>query len=82
MSQLDNPIFERSRLIFSDVQLDRLINAKVLLAGVGGVGGFVAEALARAGVGEIVLIDHDQVSPSNLNRQLVALHSTLGQAKV
>ena len=75
-------LFERSRLLFSSEELMRLRNARVLIAGLGGVGGFVAEALARAGVGALVLVDHDVVSPSNLNRQLVALHSTLGQPKV
>ncbi|WP_294945674.1 tRNA threonylcarbamoyladenosine dehydratase [Sulfurivirga sp.] len=79
---LDDPLFERSRLVFDDAQLVRLTNARVLLAGVGGVGGFVAEALARAGVGQLVLVDHDRVASSNLNRQIVALHSTLGQPKV
>ena len=82
METFDTPLFERTRWIFSSEQLMRLIRARVLIAGVGGVGGFVAEALARAGVGKVVLIDHDRVTPSNLNRQLVALHSTLGQLKV
>ena len=79
---LDEPLFERSRLVFEEEALLRLIDARVLVVGCGGVGGFVVEALARAGVGELVLVDHDVVSPSNLNRQLVALHSTLGQPKV
>jgi tRNA A37 threonylcarbamoyladenosine dehydratase len=54
----------------------------VLVAGLGGVGGYAAEALGRAGVGQLTLLDHDVVSPSNLNRQLLALHSTLGRPKV
>ena len=53
----------------------------VLVAGLGGVGSFAAEAIARAGVGAITLVDHDHVDPSNINRQLIALHSTLNQPK-
>lgn len=79
---LDSAIFERSRLVFSDQGIENLINSHVFLAGVGGVGGFVAEALARAGVGRITLIDQDIIGGSNLNRQLVALHSTLSRPKV
>lgn len=79
---LTNPIFERSRLAFSDAALKKLINSKILIAGVGGVGGFVAEALARAGMINLTLLDHDTVSPSNLNRQIIALESTLGRPKV
>lgn len=75
-------LFERSLLVFAEPGIAQLQNANVLVAGVGGVGGFVAEALARAGVGKITLIDHDVVSPSNLNRQIVALNSTLGHSKV
>lgn len=82
MLQHNNPLFERSSLVFSDSELLCLMQSHVLIAGVGGVGGFAAEALARAGVGRITLIDHDSVSPSNLNRQIVALNSTVGQFKV
>jgi len=82
LSILDAPIFERSRLVFSVQGIEQLTKRHVFLAGVGGVGGFVAEALVRAGVGRITLVDADVVSPSNLNRQLVALHSTLGRPKV
>lgn len=59
-----------------------LRQARVLIAGVGGVGGYVAEMLVRSGVGHITLVDSDVVAPSNLNRQLIALRSTLGQPKV
>lgn len=62
--------------------VERLAAARVAVFGVGGVGGHMAEALARAGVGHIDLIDRDTVSLSNINRQAVALHSTVGQAKV
>lgn len=78
---LDNPLFERSLLVFEESGLEQLQSAHVLIAGVGGVGGFVAEALARAGVGTITLIDHDKVGASNKNRQIVALDSTIGLNK-
>jgi tRNA A37 threonylcarbamoyladenosine dehydratase len=79
---IDSPLYERSLLVFSPEQVQCLRKAHVLIAGVGGVGSFVAEALSRAGIGRLTLIDHDRVSPSNLNRQLVALNSTLGEYKV
>ncbi|AHF00500.1 heme biosynthesis protein HemY [Thiomicrospira aerophila AL3] len=79
---LSDPLFERSLLVFSDQVLLDLANAKILIAGVGGVGGFVAEALARAGAENITLVDHDRVSASNKNRQIVALDNTLGELKV
>ncbi|QKI88453.1 tRNA threonylcarbamoyladenosine dehydratase [Thiomicrorhabdus xiamenensis] len=74
-------LFERSLLVFEEKGIAQLQNAHVLVAGVGGVGGFVAEALARAGVGQITLIDHDTVNPSNKNRQIIALDSNLGRNK-
>lgn len=77
-----DPLFERSLLVFDEKGINRLQKARVLIAGIGGVGGFVAEALARAGVGHLTLVDHDVVGASNLNRQIVALNSTLGQPKV
>lgn len=76
-----NPLFERSLLVFEEAGIQKLQNSHVLVAGVGGVGGFVIEALARAGVGEMTIVDHDAVSPSNLNRQIIALESTLGRNK-
>ena len=76
-----NPLFERSLLVFEDQGISKLQGAHVLVAGVGGVGGFVAEALARAGVGQLTLVDHDEVSFSNLNRQIIALNSTVGLNK-
>jgi tRNA A37 threonylcarbamoyladenosine dehydratase len=71
----------RTRLLVGDVCVAKLQATHVLLAGVGGVGGHVAEALARAGIGRITLIDMDRVALSNLNRQLVALQSTIGLSK-
>lgn len=76
-----SPLFERSLLVFEEQGIKQLQNSHVLVAGVGGVGGFVIEALARAGVGKMTIVDHDSVSPSNLNRQIIALESTLGQNK-
>jgi tRNA A37 threonylcarbamoyladenosine dehydratase len=72
----------RTEILIGAEGLARLRAARVLVAGLGGVGGYVAEALGRAGVGRLTLLDHDVVSLSNLNRQLVALHSTLGRSKV
>lgn len=73
--------FIRTRLLIGDDPMDRLSKAKVAVFGVGGVGGFCIEALARAGVGTLHLFDDDTVSESNLNRQIVALHSTIGMPK-
>lgn len=73
--------FIRTRLLVGDEPLERLQNAKVAVFGVGGVGGYAVEALARSGVGTLHLYDDDTVSESNLNRQLAALHSTIGQPK-
>ena len=77
----ENPLYERSLLVFDKQGVTQLSQSHVLVAGVGGVGGFVIEALARAGVGELTIVDHDDVSPSNKNRQIIALDSTLGQNK-
>lgn len=73
--------FIRTRLLVGDTPMKRLTSAKVAVFGVGGVGGFCVEALARAGVGTLHLYDDDTVSESNLNRQIVALHSTIGMPK-
>ncbi|MFI3251296.1 MAG: tRNA threonylcarbamoyladenosine dehydratase [Eubacteriales bacterium] len=72
----------RSRMLLGDNTLQQIHNSKIALFGVGGVGGHCADALARAGVGEIHLFDNDTIALSNLNRQLVALHSTIGRLKV
>ncbi len=74
--------FTRTRLLIGDERVSILQRSRVALFGVGGVGGHCAEALVRCGIGEIHLFDSDMVVPSNLNRQLVALHSTLGMPKV
>lgn len=62
--------------------MDRLQNAKVIVFGVGGVGGYVVEALARSGIGTLALVDDDEVSLTNINRQIIATHSTIGRPKV
>jgi len=74
--------FSRTRLMLGDAAMARLRAARVAVFGVGGVGGHVVEALARSGVGTIDLIDDDRVSLTNINRQIIALHSTVGQYKV
>jgi tRNA A37 threonylcarbamoyladenosine dehydratase len=76
-----NPLFERTHILLGDEGIERLQNSHVFIAGMGGVGSFTAEALARMGVGKMTLIDHDVVSASNMNRQLVALKSTVGVLK-
>ena len=73
--------FERTRLLVGDEAMDRLRRAHVIVFGVGGVGGYAVEALARSGVGALTLVDNDTVSLTNLNRQILALHSTLGRYK-
>jgi len=71
----------RTRMLLGDRAMGRLKGARVAVFGLGGVGAACAEALARSGVGHLTLVDHDVVTPSNLNRQLIALRSTLGQRK-
>jgi tRNA A37 threonylcarbamoyladenosine dehydratase len=73
--------YARSELLLGEAALARLRDARVTVFGLGGVGSFAVEALARAGVGHLRLVDHDVVGPSNLNRQLFALRSTLGHPK-
>ncbi len=76
-----NEQFIRTAYVIGNAAVEKLKNAKVILFGVGGVGSYCAEALARAGVGTITLVDADEVSVSNINRQLLALHSTVGRNK-
>ncbi|MBR2831612.1 MAG: tRNA threonylcarbamoyladenosine dehydratase [Oscillospiraceae bacterium] len=73
--------FERTRLLLGRDAMDRLRRAHVIVFGVGGVGGYAVEALARSGVGALTLVDNDRVSVTNLNRQILALHSTVGKYK-
>jgi len=74
-------VHTRTEQLLGADAVERLRTSRVALFGLGGVGSFTAEALARAGVGHLLLVDGDNVAPRNLNRQLVALHSTLGQPK-
>ena len=73
--------FDRTRLLLGADAMEKLKNSRVAVFGVGGVGGFVVEALARCGVGKLELVDHDTLSETNINRQIFALHSTVGMAK-
>lgn len=74
--------FSRTEILLGTEAMDRLQKARVAVFGIGGVGGHVVEGLARSGIGALELIDHDTVSLTNLNRQIVALHSTVGKYKV
>lgn len=74
-------MFERTSLLMGDKKMQKLNASHVAVFGVGGVGGYTLEMIARAGVGEITIVDFDVVSESNINRQLVALHSTIGRLK-
>lgn len=73
---------ERTSLIYGKETLEALENKKVMVVGLGGVGGYVVEALTRMGIGHFILIDHDVVSESNINRQLIATYQTIGQKKI
>ena len=72
---------ERTRLLFGDERVSELAQCHVLIVGLGGVGGFAAELIARAGIGRMTIVDADIVQPSNINRQLVATTETIGEAK-
>jgi len=74
--------FKRTEYLLGKEKMNRLADAKVAVFGVGGVGGYVVEALARSGVGHIELIDHDTIAESNLNRQIIATYDTIGRFKV
>lgn len=74
--------FKRTESLIGASAVDRLLNSKVIVFGVGGVGSYVCEALARAGVGYMEIVDKDEVDVTNINRQLIALHSTVGKPKV
>lgn len=74
--------FSRTELIFGKAAMDKLRSSRVAVFGIGGVGGYAVEALARSGIGALDLIDSDIVCLSNLNRQIIATHSTIGKYKV
>lgn len=73
---------DRTQRLLGKDGMERLKQSHVAVFGIGGVGGYAVEALARSGIGALTLVDHDRVEPSNLNRQIIALHSTLGEFKV
>ncbi|APC91471.1 MULTISPECIES: tRNA threonylcarbamoyladenosine dehydratase [Francisella] len=77
-----NAITQRTAILVNNSGLEKLENANIFIAGCGGVGSFVIEALARAGIGKLTIVDMDVVDSSNINRQLIALHSTIGIPKV
>jgi tRNA A37 threonylcarbamoyladenosine dehydratase len=74
--------FSRTQILLGEEAMEKLYRARVAVFGIGGVGGYVVEALARCGVGQLDLIDSDTVSVSNINRQILATHSTVGKLKV
>ena len=78
---MNNSWLERTTLLLGEEKLNLLRNANVLVVGLGGVGAYAAEMIARAGVGKMTIADADTVSESNINRQLIALHSTIGRDK-
>lgn len=73
--------FSRTEMLIGGAALEKLKSAKVAVFGIGGVGGYVAEALARTGIGHLTIIDNDSVCLSNINRQIIAVHSTVGRDK-
>ncbi|WP_300699167.1 tRNA threonylcarbamoyladenosine dehydratase [Bacteroides sp.] len=72
---------QRTQLLLGDEKMERMRRAHVLVVGLGGVGAYAAEMICRAGVGRMTIVDADTVQPSNINRQLPALHSTIGRKK-
>ena len=77
-----NEQFLRTAMLLGETAVERLQKARVAVFGIGGVGGYTVEALVRSGIGQIDLIDSDTVSRSNINRQILATHSTVGLPKV
>ena len=73
--------FSRTQLLYGPGAMEKLARSRVAVFGLGGVGGYVTEALARSGVGQLDLIDNDKVSLTNLNRQILATHATVGEYK-
>ena len=75
-------MYERTEMLLGDLKLQKLKEARVIVFGVGGVGGYTCETLVRTGVGSLTIVDGDVVNSSNLNRQIIALNSTIGKPKV
>ena len=82
MTTMNREQFKRTESLIGHEAVDKLLNSNVIVFGVGGVGSYVCEALARAGVGYMEIVDKDEVDITNINRQLIALHSTVGMPKV
>ena len=82
MTDTEREQLQRTEMLIGQEGLEKLRNARVAVFGVGGVGGFAVEALARSGIGALELIDKDTVSLSNLNRQIIATRDTIGRDKV
>lgn len=80
--EMENSFLTRTELLIGKEGIEKLKKAKVLVVGIGGVGSFVVEALARAGVMQLQLMDHDKIDVTNINRQIHALTSTVGESKV
>lgn len=78
---MNDPIYERTALLIGEEGIRAMQSSRIAVFGIGGVGGYVCEALGRAGVGHLTLVDSDDVSPTNLNRQIIALRSTVGMKK-
>jgi tRNA A37 threonylcarbamoyladenosine dehydratase len=78
---VDINLFSRTELLFGKEALNKFSASRIGVMGLGGVGSYVAEALARSGIGSLLLVDFDSITPSNINRQLLALHSTIGKQK-
>ncbi|MCQ2359574.1 MAG: ThiF family adenylyltransferase, partial [Phascolarctobacterium sp.] len=74
--------FQRTELLIGKSGIEKLNKAHVAVFGVGGVGGYVVEALVRSGIGEITIVDNDDINLTNINRQIIATHETIGRSKV
>ena len=72
----------RTEILIGNENIDKIARKHITIVGVGGVGGYVVEGLVRSGIGHIIIIDGDVVDVSNINRQIIALHSTIGESKV
>ena len=81
-SFMNEDIFSRAEALLGDATMQRVKNAKVLIFGVGGVGSWCAEGLVRSGISNLTIVDFDVVAPSNINRQLMAIPSVVGEPKV
>ena len=77
-----NEFLQRFKLMLTDEQFDNLLKKRVIVFGVGGVGGNTAEMLVRSGISNLTIVDFDKIDITNINRQVVALHSTVGRSKV